>query len=50
MIVYACYNWTVAAGDLPDRFIDDQTATEVLSHLVLQALHGRREVSLPVAE
>ncbi|MBD9408392.1 TetR/AcrR family transcriptional regulator [Acidovorax sp. ACV02] len=40
MIEYACYNWTAATGDFPDRFIDDETAIGVLSHLVLQALRG----------
>ena len=43
MIEYACYNWTAKMGDFPDRVIDDETATEVLSHIVLQALHGQRE-------
>lgn len=41
MIEYSCYNWTAKTGDFPDRVIDDETAIEILSHIVLQALHGQ---------
>ncbi|WP_169748268.1 TetR/AcrR family transcriptional regulator [Xenophilus azovorans] len=42
MIEYACYNWTARGGDFPDRVIDDQTATGVLSHLILKAMADER--------
>ena len=42
MIEYACYNWTARGGDFPDRVIDDRTATDVLSHLILKAVADGR--------
>lgn len=47
MIEYACYNWTAKTGDFPDRVVDDETALKVLSHLVLQALHGQHASARP---
>lgn len=38
MIEYACYNWTARGGDFPDRVIDDKTAVDVLSHVIVQAV------------
>lgn len=42
MIEYACYNWTAKGGDFPERHIDDKTAVDVLSHVILQAVTGKR--------
>lgn len=42
MIEYACYNWTARGGDFPDRVIDDRTATDVLSYLILRAVATAR--------
>ena len=42
MIEYVCYNWTAKGGDFPDRVIDDKTAVDVLSHVILQAATGKR--------
>jgi len=42
MIEYACYNWTAKGGDFPERLIDDKTAIDVLSHVILQAVTGKR--------
>ncbi len=42
MIEYACYNWTARGGDFPDRVIDDRTATDVLSYLILKAVSTGR--------
>lgn len=41
MIEYACYNWTARGGDFPDRVIDDKTATDVLSHLILKVVQNK---------
>jgi AcrR family transcriptional regulator len=38
MIEYTCYNWTAKGGDFPDRYIDDTTATKVLSHMIILAI------------
>lgn len=40
MIEYTCYNWTAKGGDFPDVVIDDGTALQVLSRLVLSVLDG----------
>jgi len=42
MIEYACYNWTAKGGDFPERLIDDKTAVDVLSHVILQAVTAKR--------
>jgi AcrR family transcriptional regulator len=42
MIEYACYNWTARGGDFPDRVIDDKTAVDVLSHVIIQAITSPR--------
>ncbi|MEN9886314.1 MAG: HTH-type transcriptional regulator EthR [Pseudomonadota bacterium] len=38
MIEYTCYNWTAKGGDFPDLVIEDSTAIEVLSRLVLSVI------------
>jgi AcrR family transcriptional regulator len=38
MLEYTCYNWTAKGGDFPDRFIDDQTAIEILTQLFVRAI------------
>ncbi|WP_175130748.1 TetR/AcrR family transcriptional regulator [Paraburkholderia rhynchosiae] len=40
MLEYTGYNWTARAGDFPDRLIDDATAIEVLTRLVLDGVRG----------
>lgn len=40
MLEYTGYNWTARAGDFPDRLIDDGTAVEVLTQLVLSGVRG----------
>lgn len=42
MIEYACYNWTARGGDFPDRVIDDKTATDVLSHIIVKLVAVER--------
>jgi len=42
MVEYACYNWTARGGDFPDRVIDDRTAVDVLSHVIVQAVTSPR--------
>lgn len=49
MIEYACYNWTAKGGDFPDRIIDDQTATDVLTFLVRRALERPLDAELKVS-
>lgn len=41
MIEYTCYNWTARGGDFPDIVIDDSTAMQVLSRLVLSVIDRR---------
>jgi AcrR family transcriptional regulator len=45
MLEYTCYNWTVRSGDFPDRFIDDRTAVQVLTELVVHGIGGREAIA-----
>ncbi len=42
MIEFACYNWTARGGDFPDRVIDDKTAIDVLSYIILKVVADER--------
>ncbi|MEJ8824498.1 TetR/AcrR family transcriptional regulator [Variovorax humicola] len=41
MLEFTCYNWMATRGDFPNRDIDDATAIEVLSQLVVHAIGWR---------